>query len=156
MIKFIHGNLFESTAEALVNTVNCVGVMGKGIALQFKILFPNNFRAYKEACNKNEVEIGKMFVYEDCNIFINKKVIINFPTKTHWKFPSLYSFIKDGLVSLKNEIITRNIHSIAIPALGCNNGGLDYNVVKEMIRKELGDLVCEIYLYEPFNNTKTE
>lgn len=156
MIKIIYGNLFESKAEALVNTVNCVGVMGKGIALQFKILFPNNFRAYKEACNKGEVKVGKMFIYEDSNIFINKKLIINFPTKTHWKYPSQYSFIKDGLVSLKSEIISRNIKSIAIPAIGCNNGGLDYNIVKEMIMKELGDLDCEIYLYEPFNDKKTE
>lgn len=154
MIKIIHGNLFESNAEALVNTVNCVGVMGKGIALQFKILFPNNFRAYKEACNKGEVKVGKMFIYEDSNIFINKKIIINFPTKTNWKYPSQYSFIKGGLVSLKNEILNRKIKSIAIPALGCNNGGLDYNIVKEMITKELGDLDCEIYLYEPFSDEK--
>jgi macro domain protein len=97
-----------------------------------------------------------MFIYEDSNIFINKKLIINFPTKTHWKYPSQYSFIKDGLVSLKNEIISRNIQSIAIPALGCNNGGLDYDIVKEIIMKELGDLDCEIYLYESFNNEKTE
>lgn len=152
MIHHVKGNLLESDADALVNTVNCVGVMGKGIALQFKKKFPKNFELYKEACSKNEVRIGKMFITEEnANLFTDKKIIINFPTKTHWKYPSEYSYIINGLDTLKIEIVQRNIKSIAIPALGCTNGKLVYNKVHKMILDKLQDLECEIYLYEPLN-----
>ena len=152
MIHHVNGNLLKSDADALVNTVNCVGVMGKGIALQFKIKFPKNFELYREACSKNEVVIGRMFITEEnATLFTDKKIIINFPTKTHWKYPSEYSYIIDGLDALKREIVQRNIKSIAIPALGCTNGKLDYNKVHQMILNKLQDLECEIYLYEPLN-----
>ena len=99
MIHYITGNLLESDAEALVNTVNTVGVMGKGIALQFKNVFPNNFKKYSEACKKKELSIGQLLVTEE-NILSGKKIIINFPTKTSWRLPSEYKYIESGLEEL--------------------------------------------------------
>lgn len=149
MIHYVKGNLLESKAQALVNTVNTVGVMGKGIALQFKEAFPENFRVYYNACRKKELQIGKVLVVEDSNLLSGPKLIVNFPTKTHWRYPSEYSYIDLGLQSLRREIQTRHILSIAIPPLGSHNGGLDWMQVKQMVEKELGDLDCDIYLYEP-------
>lgn len=149
MIHYVKGDLLESNAQALVNTVNTVGVMGKGIALQFKEAFPENFRVYHDACRKKELQIGNVLVVEDSNLSSGHKIIINFPTKTHWKYPSEYSYIEQGLQALRAEIISRHISSIAIPPLGSHNGGLDWLKVKQMIEFALADLDCEIYLYEP-------
>ncbi len=149
MIHYVKGNLLESKAEALVNTVNTVGVMGKGIALQFKEAYPENFRVYYNACRKNELHIGNMLVVEDSNLTSGSKIIVNFPTKTHWRYPSEYSYIGQGLQSLRREIISRHIRSIAIPPLGSHNGGLDWLRVKQMVEQTLADVECEIYLYEP-------
>lgn len=149
MIHYIKGNLLDSEAQALVNTVNTVGVMGKGIALQFREVFPENYRVYRNACLKKNLHIGKILVVEETNMTTGHKIIINFPTKTHWRFPSEYSYIDKGLQALRDEIIHRNIKSIAIPPLGTHNGGLDWNVVKSMIENALSDLDCDIYLYEP-------
>jgi len=149
MIHYIKGNLLESKAEALVNTVNTVGVMGKGIALQFKEAFPENFRVYYNACKRKELHIGSVLVVEDFNLSSGSKLIVNFPTKTHWKYPSEYSYIEQGLQSLRREIETRHIKSIAIPPLGSHNGGLDWLKVKQMVESALENLDCEIYLYEP-------
>lgn len=148
MIQFTKGNLLESDAQALVNTVNTEGVMGKGIALQFKEMFPENYRLYRDACKKHLVQVGQMFVTVESTLN-GIKTIINFPTKTTWKKPSEYSYIENGLCSLRDEIISRNITSIAIPPLGSNNGGLDWQTVKQMIIRRLGDLDCQIYLFEP-------
>ncbi|MDP3445719.1 MAG: macro domain-containing protein, partial [Ignavibacteria bacterium] len=112
MIQFIEGNLLESRAEALVNTVNTVGVMGKGIALQFKNQYPNNFRLYEKACKAKEVEIGKLFVTEDSSLMEGRKVIINFPTKTDWRKPSEYSYIESGLKELARLITEQGIKSV--------------------------------------------
>jgi O-acetyl-ADP-ribose deacetylase (regulator of RNase III) len=149
MIHYVKGNLLESDAQALVNTVNTVGVMGKGIALQFKEAFPENFRVYYNACRKKELHIGDVLVVEDSNLASGSKLIVNFPTKTHWRYPSEYSYIEQGLQSLRREILARHIRSIAIPPLGSHNGGLDWLQVKQMVEKAMGDLDCEIYLYEP-------
>ncbi len=149
MIKFVKGNLLESEAQALVNTVNTVGVMGKGIALQFKEAYPNNFALYKKACKEKQVKVGTMFVTYEQNIYGNDKIIINFPTKTTWRKPSEYAYIKEGLVDLKRKIEENHISSIAIPPLGSHNGGLDWSVVKKMIMEQLADVDCEIILYEP-------
>lgn len=150
MIKFITGDLFESKSEALVNTVNTVGVMGKGIALQFKNLFPNNFKIYKEACKNNELEIGKLLVATDQNISTGEKLIINFPTKKHWRQPSEYNFIESGLEELVKLIETRPIKSIAIPPLGSGNGGLQWGKVKSIIQEKLSVLNgVLIEVYEP-------
>lgn len=100
MIKYITGNILESNASALINTVNTVGVMGKGIALQFKKAYHNNYKAYVEACKRNEIEIGKLFVVKDSNLSSGEKYIINFPTKKDWRKPSEYSFIDAGLDDL--------------------------------------------------------
>lgn len=149
MIHYITGNLLESSAQALVNTVNTEGVMGKGIALQFKKQFPQNFKLYAKACKEGVVTVGKMFVTEEETLLQGGKVIINSPTKTTWKKPSEYLYIKEGLADLKKVIQERKLQSIALPSLGAGNGGLDWEKVKLMIEEELAELNCEIYLYQP-------
>ncbi len=151
MIHYVKGNLLESEAQALVNTVNTVGVMGKGIALQFREAFPGNYSVYRDACKKKQLHIGEMLVTEENTILNGHKIIVNFPTKTHWKMPSDYRYIEQGLVALKKEIEGRGIRSIAIPPLGSHNGGLDWLRVKQMIELALKDVDCDIFLYEPSN-----
>jgi len=149
MIKYTKGNIFDSDTDALVNTVNTVGIMGKGIALQFKKAYPNNFKAYQNACKKGEIEVGKVFVYADKNIDTGEKIIINFPTKKHWRKPSEYSYITEGLTDLIKIIEESGIKSIAIPPLGSGNGGLQWENVKKIIEEKLGTLDTEIVVYEP-------
>lgn len=149
MIRYVKGNLFDSEAEALVNTVNTVGVMGKGIALQFREAFQENYHVYRNACRNKQLHIGELLIVEDSNLMLGRKLIVNFPTKTHWKLPSEYSYIEQGLAALRKEIVNRKIHSIAIPPLGSHNGGLDWFRVKYMIEAALADLDCDIMLYEP-------
>ncbi len=149
MIHYKIGNLLDSEAEALVNTVNTVGVMGKGIALQFKNMFPNNFKLYSNVCKNKELRIGNLLVTEEESLLTGKKIIINFPTKTSWRLPSEYQYIEDGLVELVKVIKERNLKSIAIPPLGSGNGGLDWNKVKQIFEKYLVDVECEIFIYEP-------
>lgn len=149
MIQFKQGNLLEEKTEALVNTVNCVGVMGKGIALQFKQAFPDNFKQYKRACNSELVRPGQMFTVPT-ETLLNPKYIINFPTKRHWRGKSKIEDIQSGLEALVVEVQQLNIQSIAIPPLGCGNGGLNWADVKPLIVQaftELPDL--EIILFEP-------
>jgi len=149
MIEYITGNLLESEAQALVNTVNTEGVMGKGLALQFREAFPNNYKLYRQACKEGKVRIGEMFITQDSNLLSGTHLIVNFPTKGTWRKPSSYSYIEQGLQALKREIVERGITSIAIPPLGSHNGGLDWNVVKPMIVQALEDLDCRIIIYEP-------
>ncbi|OYQ45628.1 type II toxin-antitoxin system antitoxin DNA ADP-ribosyl glycohydrolase DarG [Flavobacterium aurantiibacter] len=149
MIQYKTGNLLDSEAEALVNTVNTLGVMGKGIALQFKNMFPNNFKLYANACKNKEVKVGKLLVTEEEALLPGKKIIINFPTKTNWRLPSEYQYIESGLAELVKVIKEKNIKSIAIPPLGSGNGGLDWNKVKPILEKHLSNLDCEIFIYEP-------
>ena len=149
MIKYIKGNILESSAEAIVNTVNTVGVMGKGIALQFKKAFPNNYKAYREACKNNEVKVGKMFVCSDSNIISGEKIIINFPTKTDWRKSSEYEYIEKGLEHLIEIINEYRIKSIAIPPLGAGNGGLEWEKVKKIIINKLQNIEINIEIYEP-------
>ena len=149
MIHYVKGNLLESNAEALVNTVNTVGVMGKGIALQFREAFEENYRVYRNACRRQNFQVGQVLIVEDSNLIYGHKLIVNFPTKTHWKLPSEYIYIEQGLQSLRREIISRGIRSIAIPPLGSHNGGLDWFRVKRMIERALSDVNCDIQLYEP-------
>lgn len=147
-MKFKTGNLFDSNAEALVNAVNTIGVMGKGVALQFIERFPTNFKLYAAACKKEEVEIGKMFITAT-NSLLNPKWIINFPTKKHWIDKSSYSFIELGLDDLVGQIENLDIKSIAIPALGAGLGGLDWDTVKTIIENTLHDLNIDITIFEP-------
>lgn len=153
-MKFITGNLFDSNAEALVNTVNTVGVMGKGVALQFKEHFPTNYMLYVAACKKGEVQIGKMFI-TSTDSFMNPKWIINFPTKKHWIHKSSYGFIEAGLDDLVSQLERMNIRSIAIPPLGAGQGGLNWEKVKEIIQVKLGHLNIEISVFEPVNLVKS-
>lgn len=149
MIHYITGNILDSEAQALVNTVNTVGVMGKGIALQFKKAYPNNFKSYSLACKNKEVEVGKMFVTIDSNLHSGEKIIINFPTKKNWRNPSEYSYVSDGLDDLLNVIKQYNITSIAIPPLGAGNGGLKWTKVKMLIEEKLKHLDIDIFVFEP-------
>ena len=123
MIKFTSGNLLEANVDAVVNTVNTVGVMGKGIALMFKERFPENFREYAAACKNGTVRVGEMFVTAN-NEFEGPRWIINFPTKEQWFRPTKLEWVQTGLVSLKEVIREKQIKSIALPPLGCGNGGL--------------------------------
>lgn len=148
-MRIIRGNLLESDSEAIVNTVNTVGVMGKGIALQFRDSFPVNYKLYKAACKEGEVKIGKMFVTTVGQLG-NPRFIINFPTKEHWKNPSQIDYIKSGLIDLKNVIKKLNIKSISIPPLGSGSGGLNWLEVRPLIVEALGDLKdVDVFIYEP-------
>jgi O-acetyl-ADP-ribose deacetylase (regulator of RNase III) len=148
-IELKTGDILKADAEAIVNTVNCVGIMGRGIALQFKKAFPANFRAYALACEDGEVQPGKMFVY-DTGSFANPRYIINFPTKRHWKGKSRMEDIESGLVALTREVSERAIKSIAIPPLGAGLGGLDWDDVRPRIEAALRDLPnLHVLIYEP-------
>jgi len=149
MIKIARGNLIKQNTEALVNTVNCEGFMGKGVALQFKLAFPDNFEFYQKACRNNEVHPGKMLVYETRGLE-NPKYIINFPTKIHWRQKSRYEFIEEGLKDLIEIIKAKSIHSISLPPLGCGLGGLDWTKVRPIIESAFMDLPnVEMFLFEP-------
>ncbi len=153
-MNYITGNLLEAETQALVNTVNTVGVMGKGISLQFKEYFPLNFKIYAAACKKGEMQIGKMLVVKE-NTLSGEKIIINFPTKTEWFKKSQYYYIEDGLKDLVRVIDEYKIQSIAIPPLGCGNGGLKWDKVKSLMDKYLGHLSnIIINIYEPNETVK--
>jgi O-acetyl-ADP-ribose deacetylase (regulator of RNase III) len=142
MIQFVQGNLFDSQAEALVNAVNTVGVMGRGVALEFKNRFPENYRAYRATCKSEELIVGKMFTFE-----LNRETqleqprwIINFPTKQHWRNPSKLEFVRDGLEDFVCVIEANNIRSVALPALGCGTGGLEWKTVRLLLEASLEPL----------------
>lgn len=148
MIAYTTGNLLEADTEALVNTVNTVGVMGKGIALQFKEQFPENFQRYAEACKRKELEPGKLLMTTEHTVQ-GDKLIINFPTKTEWFRKSSYAYIESGLAALVKLIQDHGIRSIALPPLGCGHGGLDWAKVRPMIERHLGALPVRVVVYEP-------
>ncbi len=139
MIERTTGDILKADVEALVNSVNCVGVMGRGIALQFKNAFPDNFKAYAAACSRKEVQPGRMFVFET-GYLGNPRYIINFPTKRHWRGPSRLEDIEVGLVALVAEIRARDIRSIAIPPLGAGLGGLNWQEVRPRIEAAMQEL----------------
>lgn len=149
MIEYTNGNILYADAEALVNTVNCVGIMGRGIALQFRNAFPKNFKAYEAACHNQEVQPGRMFVYATGDL-ANPKYIINFPTKRHWRGKSRMEDIDAGLVDLQAVIQRLGIRSIAIPPLGSGLGGLQWEDVKPRIYEALHAVPgVQILVYEP-------
>ena len=149
MIRFLQGNLLEAPTDAIVNTVNTVGVMGKGLALMCKKAFPQNFLRYAEACKRREVRVGQMFVTE--HLALNgPRWIINFPTKAHWRDPSQLQWVIDGLQDLRQVIEVKGIGSIAVPPLGCGLGGLDWDVVRPEIESALGRLPnVDVLVFEP-------
>ncbi len=156
MIEYKTGNILTEDAEAIINTVNCVGVMGRGIALQFKKAFPENFNAYAAACKRKEVNPGCMHVF-DMGGLTNPRYIINFPTKRHWRGKSRIEDIEAGLKALSAEIKERNIGSIAIPPLGAGLGGLDWGDVRKCIEKELSSIKdVRIIVYEPKGSPDSE
>jgi O-acetyl-ADP-ribose deacetylase (regulator of RNase III) len=148
MIRDCSGNLVQQQADALVNTVNTVGVMGKGIALQFKRAFPEMFKSYERACKAGEVQLGRMHVWESPEL-VGPRFIINFPTKDHWKAKSKIADIRAGLTDLVRVIQERGITSIAVPPLGCGNGGLNWADVRPLIESALGSLAIDVCLYSP-------
>lgn len=149
MVEFTRGNLLEADVEALINTVNTVGVMGKGIALQFKQAFPDNFKAYERACRAGEVQLGRMFVWHSDRLG-NPRLIINFPTKQHWRAKSKLRDIQAGLHDLRTVLEAEGVKSVAVPPLGCGHGGLEWSDVRPLILEVLGDLPgVDVYVYEP-------
>jgi O-acetyl-ADP-ribose deacetylase (regulator of RNase III) len=148
-IELVHGDLLSADAEALVNTVNTVGVMGKGIALQFKKAYPDNYTAYKHACDAGDVVPGRMFVFQTGRLE-SPQLIINFPTKRHWRGRARIGDVRDGLVDLVRVIRELGVRSVAVPPLGCGNGGLDWREVKPIIEEALRPLDnVTVLLHEP-------
>src|SRR5438270_11216828 len=149
MIEYKIGDILREDVEALVNTVNCVGIMGRGIALQFKKEFPDNFRFYASACKQNEVRPGRMLVFETERLS-NPRYIINFPTKRHWRGKSRIEDIDAGLSALVAEVKQRGIRSIAIPPLGAGLGVLDWADVRPRIGRAMRELpVVRVVVFEP-------
>ena len=139
MIKYIDSNVFNANADAIVNTVNCVGFMGKGLAFEFSLRYPKLLEQYVEKCEKKEIKVGEIFYYQDSD-----KLIINFPTKNDYKFPSKLSWIESGLKNLVDTYKYYNIKVLAMPPLGCGYGGLNRKDVFELIEKYLGNLDIEV------------
>lgn len=149
MIEYVQGDILQADTEALVNTVNCVGVMGRGIALQFKNAYPGNFAEYKHACDRGDVIPGRMLIYHT-GALTNPKYIINFPTKRHWKGRSRLEDIESGLDALAGDIKALGIASIAIPPLGSGLGGLPWAQVRRLIQQKIGTLEhVTVLVYEP-------
>ncbi|MEZ4463988.1 MAG: macro domain-containing protein [bacterium] len=149
MIEFRRGDILAAEADALVNTVNCVGVMGRGIALQFKERFPGNFQVYAAACRREEVRPGHMLVWETREL-TQPRFVINFPTKRHWRGKSRLEDVRAGLSALVSEVRRLGLNSIAIPPLGCGLGGLDWGEVRPLIEESLAELpAVRAYVYEP-------
>jgi O-acetyl-ADP-ribose deacetylase (regulator of RNase III) len=144
MISYVKGNLFESPAQTLVNTVNTVGVMGKGIALRFKQIYPEMFEEYQHLCEKGQLKIGMLHVYRTPN-----KLVLNFPTKESWRRPSRLSYIEAGLQRFRDSYREAGIQSVAFPPLGCGNGELDFDDVRPLMESYLADLPIAVYIYAP-------
>lgn len=147
-ITFHKGNIFNSKTQTIVNTINCVGVMGKGIALVFKLRYPEMFEKYKEFCQSKMIGIGKLWLYKSEN---TPQWVLNFPTKFHWKYPSKMEYLEAGLQKFVDSYKEKGITSIAFPLLGTHNGGLDKIEVLDLMHKYLEqcDIPIEIYEYDP-------
>lgn len=147
-VTIINGNIFNSKAQTIVNTVNCVGVMGKGIALVFKLRYPSMFEVYQEYCKQKLIAVGKLWIYKGES---SDPWVLNFPTKTHWKLPSEYKYIEKGLQKFVDTYKEKGITSIAFPLLGAFNGGLDKDRVMDIMVSYLSqcDIPVEIYQYDP-------
>ncbi len=143
MILYVQGDLFQSPAQVLVNTVNTVGVMGKGVALEFKRLYPEMYRQYRDVCENGQFKIGTLWLYKSPN-----KWVLNFPTKKHWRHPSRIEYIESGLEKFISTYAEMGIHSIAFPPLGCGNGQLDFkSQVQPLMQKYLRNMPIDIFIY---------
>lgn len=147
MIEYIEGNIFDSPAQVIVNTVNTVGVMGKGLALSFKKRYPDMFESYKKVCEKHQLTIGKLMLYKEADHWI-----LLFPTKENWRKPSKLEYIEKGLMKFVNTYAEKHITSIAFPKLGCGNGELDWNLVRPLMEKYLKPLPIDVYIYLGMNS----
>jgi O-acetyl-ADP-ribose deacetylase (regulator of RNase III) len=144
MITYVAGSLFDSPAQVLVNTINTEGVMGKGIALQFRKIFPEMFAEYQTLCEQGQIDIGKLWIYKT-----GHKWVLNFPTKRSWRQPSRLEYVEAGLKKFGSEFSELNLQSIAFPALGCGNGELDWNDVQPLMEKYLRALPLDIFIHPP-------
>lgn len=143
MILYVKGNLFHSPAQVLVNTVNTVGVMGKGVALEFKRLFPEMYKQYRDLCERDEFRVGQLWLYRN-----PQKWVLNFPTKQHWRAPSRMEYIEAGLDKFVQVYSDWGIHSIAFPPLGCGNGQLDFKTqVRPLMEKYLKSMPIDVFIY---------
>ncbi len=148
-MNYTKGNILESNTEVIINPVNIVGVMGKGLALAFKKQFPHNYKIYKEACKNKTIDIGKLLLVDESNLE-RKQFIINFPTKKHWRSSSEVEYIEEGLKDLVRIIEKNNFESIVIPALGCGLGGLEWESVQLLLEKYLRNLEgIKVLIFEP-------
>lgn len=144
MLEFRHGNVLNSEMQTLVNTVNTVGVMGKGIALQFKKHYPKMYEEYRALCKSGKLTTGQLHLYKAVDHWI-----LNFPTKRHYRYPSKLEYVEEGLIRLRDTYAELGIESLALPALGCGQGGLSWPDVRALIERYLGDLPIPIEVYEP-------
>ncbi len=152
MILYVQGDLFQSPAQVLVNTVNTVGVMGKGVALQFKRHFPEMYTKYRDLCEKGDFNVGSLWLYKTPN-----KWVLNFPTKKHWRQPSKLEYVESGIKKLVETYSSLGIHSIALPPLGCGNGQLDFpSQVQPLMEKYLQPLPIEVFVYPERHNVFVE
>lgn len=153
-VTFKTGDMFEERAEAIVNTVNCVGVMGKGVALEFKRRWPDNFRAYKRLCDRHQLRPGKVYVHHEGDMLSGgRRFLINFPTKDHWRAKSKLEYIENGLVDFVAQIEQLKIKTVVIPPLGCGNGGLDWTVVKALLTERLSGIKgVDFVIFAPSNS----
>lgn len=156
MLKFVEGDFFDFDADIRVNTVNCVGVMGKGVALVFKQKYPDMYKQYVKDCKSKDLTPGKPTVWHEKDFFQKDLEIINFPTKNDWKDPSKYEYIEDGLKWLQNYLSGKNDLVVTLPALGCGHGGLDWNIVKKLILHYLSESPSNILVFEPHTSKVTE
>lgn len=154
MLKFVEGDFFDYEADIRINTVNCVGVMGAGVALLFKEKYPEMYKQYVKDCKEGILKPGKPSLWSEGDMFSKQTYIVNFPTKDHWKNKSKYEYIEEGLVWLENFLSTVSGKTVTLPALGCGHGGLDWNIVKEMIEKYLGKNPNEILVFQPSSSKK--
>ena len=144
-LRFTKGDMFNTPADILINTVNCVGVMGAGIALKFKQRYPRMFDEYRRKCAAGEIRPGELHIWQS----LNGERIVNFPTKRDWRDNSRYEDVEAGLLALKRFLAGQGPVRVVIPALGCGNGGLDWSIVSAMISEHLQGLDCQIIVFEP-------
>ena len=156
MIKFVDGDFFDYDTDIRVNTVNCVGVMGAGVALVFKKKYPEMYKEYVNKCKKNEVRPGEPYTWSKGDLYTKKLTIINFPTKNHWRNKSEYEYVEDGLRWLQEYLINKENESVTLPALGCGHGGLDWDRIKNMIKKYLSNSPAEILVFNPSSSKQVE
>lgn len=149
MLKFVTGDFFDYKADIRINTVNCVGVMGTGVALAFKNKFPKMYKEYRSLCKRQKIDPSHPHVWREKDL-----IIINLPTKIDWRNPSEYSYIEENLVWLRNYLLKKEDLVITLPALGCGHGKLSWKKVKEMIEDYLDDLSVEILVFPPSSSKR--